>query len=155
MKLAELIGEECVLFDFQSDGKWKAIESILDHLVKVGRVTPEQRMPFLDALVRRETLASTGMDNGVALPHAQVEGLDSAVAAVAISKVGVPFESSDDSLSRILVLLVIPKRDVRSHVRTLAGIARLLNSEEMRSSLMDAGSARQVADIIREAESKS
>ena len=81
MKLAELIGEECVLFDFQSDGKWKAIESILDHLVKVGRVTPEQRMPFLDALVRRETLASTGMDNGVALPHAQVEGLDSAVGA--------------------------------------------------------------------------
>lgn len=153
MKLAELIKEECVLFDFQSDGgKWPAIEMIVDHLVKVGRVTKDQRMSFLDALVRRETLASTGMENGVALPHAQVEGLEKAVAAVAISKVGVPFESSDGSLSRILVLLVIPKRDVHHHVRTLAGIAGLLNSKEMRSALMSADSAAQISEIIREAE---
>ncbi len=155
MELAELIGEECVLFDFESDGKWKAIESVLDHLIQVGRVAPEQRMAFLDALVRRETLASTGMENGVALPHAQVEGITQAVAAVAISKVGIPFESSDGSLSRILVLLVIPKQDVRSHVRTLAGIARLLNSEEMRIALMDADSARRVSEIIHEAETNS
>mgnify|MGYP001376210983 CR=1 FL=1 len=152
MKLAELLNEDRVLFDFESEGKWRAIETILNHLVDSGQVTAEQRMPFLDALVRRETLASTGMDNGVALPHAQVEGLEKAVGAVAISKVGVPFESSDESLSRIIVLLVIPKRDVRRHVRTLAGIAGLLNSEEMRSALMDADSAQQAAEIIRKAE---
>lgn len=152
MKLAELIKEDCVLFDFQSEGKWKAIESILDHLVTVGRVAKELRMTFLDALVRRETLVSTGMDHGVALPHAQVEGIEKAVAAVAISKVGIPFESSDGSFSRIIVLLVIPKRDVHRHVRTLAGVARLLNSEEMRTALVNADSARQVSEIIREAE---
>ena len=153
MKLVDLIKEENVFLDYKAPDKWKAIEGLLDQLIVRGRVKTEQREAFLKALVARENVASTGMDHGVALPHAQVDGLEDAVAAFATSP-GIPFQSSDGKPSRIIVLLIIPKKSVQKHVRTLAGIARLLNYEEMREALVAAKSAREVTDIIRDEEAK-
>jgi len=116
MKLGELIQEDCALLDFSARDKWEAIEKILDHLVAQGRVEPERRKTFLDALVRRENIASTGMDHGIALPHAQVDGIDRAVAAIALSRAGIPFQSSDGQPARITVLLVIPKKSAQKHI---------------------------------------
>lgn len=154
MKLADLILEDGAVLNFAAKDKWEAIEKLLDHLIEKKRVRPENRKAYLDALVRRENIASTGMDHGVALPHAQVDGLEEAVAAIGLSTPGIPFQTSDGSPARITVLLLIPKKAVTKHIRTLAGIARLLNYEEMRDALLHAKSEREVLSIIREEEAK-
>jgi mannitol/fructose-specific phosphotransferase system IIA component (Ntr-type) len=154
MKLADLILEDGAVLNFSADDKWEAIEKLVDHLIAKKRVKAADRKIYLDALVRRENIASTGMDHGVALPHAQVDGLEEAVAAIGLSPKGIPFQSSDGRPARITVLLLIPKKAVQKHIRTLAGIARLLNYEEMREALLHAKSEREVLEIIRDEEAK-
>jgi mannitol/fructose-specific phosphotransferase system IIA component (Ntr-type) len=152
MKLGDLIQPEFVLMNFEATDKWEAIESLVDVLVGKGRISEEQRQPILDALVAREGIASTGMENGVALPHASVDILDEAVACVAVSRNGVPFESADDSLATILILLVIPRHRVQQHIRTLAAIARLLNVSEMRDAIVGCETPECLVKVIRDEE---
>lgn len=154
MKLADLVLEDGVILDFAARDKWEAIEKLVDRLVAKKRVKASLRKSMLDALVRRENIASTGMDHGVALPHAQVDGIDEAVAAIGLTRAGIPFQSSDGQPARITVLLLIPKPRVQQHIRTLAGIARLLNYEEMREALLNAKTEREVVEGIREEEAK-
>ncbi len=154
MKLADLLQEEGVILEFAARDKWEAIEKLVDRLVAKKRVKGTLRKAMLDALVRRENIASTGMDHGVALPHSQVDGIEDAVAAIGLTRTGIPFQSSDGQPARITVLLLIPKKRVQQHIRTLAGIARLLNYEEMREALLNAKTEREVVSIIREEEAK-
>lgn len=154
MNLAQLVREDAVLLDFEASDKWQAIERLVNHLVQTKRIPAEQRGPVLAALVSRENIASTGMDNGVALPHAQVEGLEEAVGALAVSPKGVPFGCADGKTASIIALLVIPRRSIKTHIRTLAGIARLLNYEDMRRSILRAKGAREVAEILAAEEKK-
>jgi mannitol/fructose-specific phosphotransferase system IIA component (Ntr-type) len=77
------------------------------------------------------------------------------VAALAVSQSGVPFRSADGRPARLIILIVIPKRTQRGYVKTLAGIARLLNYEEVREAFLAAKSQDEVMRIIRDEEAKS
>jgi PTS system fructose-specific IIA component len=154
VKLAELLREDLILTDFRARDKTEAIGKLVDHLVSRGLLREDRRRGVLHALFARESIASTGMEHGGALPHAGVDGLERALGAFALAPDGVPFQSADGLPSRLIVLLVIPQGSVQRHVRTLAAIARLLNYEEMRERLLRAGSAREVRRIIREEEEK-
>ena len=85
MKLSDLLSEDVILLNFSAEDKWEAMDRMLDRLEQLGRLLPGQRTPVRDALVARENIASTGLEHGVALPHATVDVLDKPVAALAIS----------------------------------------------------------------------
>jgi mannitol/fructose-specific phosphotransferase system IIA component (Ntr-type) len=121
----------------------------VDLLVAQGRLAPARRDGVHDALVARERVASTGMEFGVALPHAPVDGLEEALGVLALSSQGVNFQSADGQPARIIVGLVIPRRAVQKHIPTLAGIARLLNYEEFRESLVRARTSREALQLVR------
>ena len=104
-------------------------------------------------ILKREELGSTGLGSGVAIPHASVDGIEDALAALAISP-GIPFQSADGQPARLIILLVIPRKAVQKHIRTLAGIAKLLQYEEMRDALTNARSPREALQVIREEEQK-
>ncbi len=152
MKLADLIREDSIVLGFTAADKWKTIEALVDHLIAKGRLPAAMKLTVLGALVARENLASTGMEHGVALPHTQVEGLTEAVAAFAVAPNGVEFACADGKPATLIALLVIPRRDSKPYVRTLAGIARLLNAAEMRAALRGAKSPAEVVEIIRREE---
>jgi len=154
MKLADILRGESILLNFRAPDKWRAIESLVDVLIERGRCKKGQRKPILDALVAREQIASTGMEHGVALPHASVQVLEEPVAALGISPAGIQFQSADGKPAKLIMLLAIPKRNVQMHVRTLAGVARLMNYEEMRSALLGARTPDEVVKIIRHEEEK-
>jgi mannitol/fructose-specific phosphotransferase system IIA component (Ntr-type) len=154
VKLGDLLKEGQIATGFQARDKWEAITKIVDLLVAQGRLKAEQREPVYDALAAREKVASTGMEHGVAIPHASVDGVEDAVAALAIAPQGIPFQSADGQPARLVILLVIPRKAVQKHIRTLAGIARLLQYEEMRDALTNARSAREALAVIREEEKK-
>ncbi|HVR86647.1 MAG TPA: PTS sugar transporter subunit IIA [Planctomycetota bacterium] len=154
MKLGDLLKEGQIATGFQARDKWETITKLVDLLVAENRLKPEHREAVYDALVTREKVASTGMENGVAIPHASVDGLEDALAAFAISPGGIPFQSADGQPARLVILLVIPRKAVQKHIRTLAGIAKLLQYEEMRDALTNARSAREALQVIREEEQK-
>jgi mannitol/fructose-specific phosphotransferase system IIA component (Ntr-type) len=154
MKLGEILKEGLISVGFQARDKWEAITLLVDLLIDQGRLKPEQRESVYDALVAREKVASTGMEHGVAIPHASVDGIEDALAALAIAPPGIPFQSADGQPTRLIILLVIPRKAVQKHIRTLAGIARLLQYEEMRDALTGARTPREALQVIREEEQK-
>jgi mannitol/fructose-specific phosphotransferase system IIA component (Ntr-type) len=154
MKLGDLLQEGQVVTGFQARDKWEAIRKLVDLLVAQGRLKAEHSEAVWNALVAREKVASTGMEHGVAIPHASVDGVEDALAALATAPEGIPFQSADGQPAQLIILLVIPRKAVQRHIRTLAGIARLLQYEEMRVALLGSRSGREALKVIREEEQK-
>ena len=155
MRLGELLTEDLITFDIAASNKWEAIDALLDLLVRSGKVKAEQRKVLSDALVARENIASPGLEHGVAIPHASVDVLDEAVAVFAIARGGIPFQANDGMPAKLVILLLIPRKSIQKHIRTLTCIARLLNFEEMRNALLNAPTPADVLRIIKEEEEKS
>jgi mannitol/fructose-specific phosphotransferase system IIA component (Ntr-type) len=149
VKLSDLLREEQVLVGFHARDKWEAIGRLVDALVAAGRLPPERGDPVLEALHARERLASTGLEEGVALPHAGVSGLREPAAALAVSPRGVPFESADGRPARLIVLLAIPRPSAQAHLRALAAAARLLSLEAFRAALVRARTPREALQAVR------
>jgi mannitol/fructose-specific phosphotransferase system IIA component (Ntr-type) len=154
MILGGLLSEGQVVVDFAAQDKGEAIGKLVDLLVAQGRLAAAHRAAALEALLAREKVGSTGLEHGVALPHAIVDVPGDALAVLAVSARGVPFHAADGQPSRILVLVLIPRRQVQKHLRTLAAVARLLSFEEVREALQRARSAREALGVIREEEGR-
>jgi mannitol/fructose-specific phosphotransferase system IIA component (Ntr-type) len=154
VSLAALLREDQILLGLSARGKDDVLDALLTPLVAGGRLESGLRDAALDALKAREQVASTGMEHGIAIPHASLEALDEPLAVLGLAPDGVPFQAADGASSRILVLLLIPRKTVSRHTRTLAGIARLLQYEEVRDELLRSRSAREVLQIVRREEPK-
>ncbi|OHB70735.1 MAG: hypothetical protein A2W23_08870 [Planctomycetes bacterium RBG_16_43_13] len=154
MKLSELLSEKVILTNFKAGTKLDAVGRLVDVIIASGDIPKHHRQAVLDALIARENICSTGMEHGVAIPHATVDVLERPAAAVAVSLEGVPFQSADGKNATIIVLLIITRKDVKHNVRTLAGIARLLNYEDTRQHLLVAKTPSAILDVIREEERK-
>ncbi len=140
MQLTDLIEPRDFLIGFEPADKWEAVRALLEHLVAVGRVDAARKDDLLERILDRERSMSTGMEHGVAIPHAAVEGLPRAVAGIGAVATpgGLAFESIDARPTYLVVLLLIPKAQKLLHIRTLAEIARVLSREGVRQALVSA-----------------
>lgn len=152
MKLSEVLPESAVLLDLDGLDKWRVIEVLTDSLVSSGQVAADARGQVLEALLARERSMSTGMEQGIAIPHASVEGLQTTAVALGIARSGVAFQAIDGGDTHLVILLVNPSHRTKVHIRTLAEIARLLSNSELRSALKLATTAADALERIREAE---
>ena len=144
MKLQELFRQEDVLVGFDAGDKWAAIERMVDHLRRTGRLPEEEVGTLLDAVLQRERSMSTGMERGIAIPHAAVDALTEVAACLAVLPgEGLNFESIDGSHTRLVVLLLIPRAQKLLHIRTLADVARVLGDDEVRRALLAADSPEE------------
>jgi mannitol/fructose-specific phosphotransferase system IIA component (Ntr-type) len=136
MKLSELIVPDLVEVPLHAADKWQALATIARVPVRAGKY-PAAMVPMIEeALAARERSMSTGMEHGIAIPHAAVEGIDELVAVLALAPDGIPFEAVDRQPARILVGLVIPRHKKLLHIKTLAEVARLLARAEVRQRLL-------------------
>jgi len=142
---SELFQPEDLLLGFEPADKWEAIHSLVDHLVERGRLSSEGSETVRDAVLARERSMSTGMELGVAIPHAAVDDLPEIVGAMGVVQRdgGLDFESIDGQPTRVVVLLVIPKAQKLLHIRTLADIARVLAKDSVRERLLATGDAEE------------
>ena len=152
MRLSELFKAEDVLVGFAPADKWDAIRQMVDHLVTRGRLTKDAAPAIIDAVVARERSMSTGMEHGVAIPHAAVDAVEGVVACMGIVATpgGLAFESIDGRPARVVVLLVIPKAQKLLHIRTLADIARVLGRDSVREHLIAASTNAQAHSALVE-----
>ncbi|MFN0206082.1 MAG: PTS sugar transporter subunit IIA [Planctomycetota bacterium] len=116
--------------------KWDAIAQVLDLLVRSGRVPAARRDAIHASLVEREKSLSTGMEGGIALPHAAVDGLEELLTGLVVFREPLPFQSIDGSPVRILVMLLIPKERRFAYLPVLSDAARLLSRKDVREKLI-------------------
>ncbi len=152
MNLSEMLPESAVLLDIDGRDKWQVIEALAQCLVTSGQVLEESTGAVLDGLLNRERSMTTGMENGLAIPHTSVDCVESTIAALGISSSGVDFEAIDGKTSHLIFMLVNPAGEANTHIRRLAEIARLLSDPGLRESLVNCGTASDVLETIRSAE---
>lgn len=152
MKLSEVLVERSVVMPLEGVDKWSTIEVLTDCLVDTDQVGATHRDDVHAALVAREESMSTGMENGIAIPHTSIEHVADTAVALGVSPAGIEFDSIDGRPAHLVVLLVNPAHRTKAHIRTLAEIARLLSSADLRARLVAASSAAEVLETIRAAE---
>jgi len=154
MILSELIQRDLIKLDMQAADKWSAIEELVDILVAAHELRIGDRQGALEAVFERERSLSTGLEKTVAIPHGAVDFVGETLCCVGVSREGIPFNSLDGLDARLIVLLIIPRKSFQAHVRTLAGIARLVRVDELRERIIAARDPDEVMETVLELESR-
>ncbi|MCA8924261.1 MAG: PTS sugar transporter subunit IIA [Planctomycetes bacterium] len=148
MNLSDLLSEEVVLTPLEASDRDAAIERLIDALVDSGALQAEHRDDAAHAVHQREASQTTGLGGGVAIPHGVCEHVDEVVAALGVLPGGIDFAAIDGAPVQIVVLLLVPPNRFQAHIRTLAGVARLLNDSRMRRQIVEAPSAPAIVELI-------
>lgn len=154
MKLSQLLTDGSVILPLVASDKWQAIHIMAEGMVAMGALAGSELPAVEAALVAREESMTTGMEDGIAIPHAAVDRIPEVIAVLGIAPEGVPFEALDGQPARILVCLVIPRARKLHHIRTLAEIAKLLSRPPVRERLLGCDAPRQVLEAIAEEEAR-
>ena len=152
MRLSEILNEYVIKTDLEAEDKQEAIEELVDHLISEHEISLRNRDHILEVVFKRESSISTGVGNGVAIPHGTVDCIEDIVGALGISRDGVNFESFDGEPVHIVVLLLVPSAKISKHIKTLAQIARILNNSDVTAALRSAQSPEEAVTILEKAE---
>jgi len=136
MDVKKAISTDTVFQDLKSTTKTGVIEEILDLLIAAGKIRKENRAEVLNALLVRENKMSTGMQHGIAIPHAKTDAVEDLVAALAIKKEGIDFDALDGKPSHIFIMTISPVKRTGPHIQFLAEISRKLNQPSIREKLL-------------------
>ena len=154
MLLSEILHADVIRTSLDATTKNEAIEELVDVLVEAHEIPIALRDHVLHTVNEREESMSTGMEHGIALPHGSSEKIEDIIGAIAILPKGIEFESLDGLPARILILIVLPRRNFQGHVSTLAGIAHLMGNAAFRESILSATDVPAVLSLIEDAEDK-
>jgi CBS domain containing-hemolysin-like protein len=144
---AEIVPEAGIVLDLEATSKERAITLLVD---RIGGVLPSfDRAKATATILKREKLSSTGLGDGIALPHGRCEGLSRPYAAVGRSKAGVPFDSFDGKPAHLVFLILTPVHDEGAHIHILSKISNLLSSDYLRERLLAAEQPSEVMEVLR------
>ena len=150
MRIKDFLISKAVSVDLKATDKEGLIKELLRLLAKAGAVRNEDKL--FKILMNREALGSTGIGQGIGIPHGKSDGVNRLVGAFGISKAGVDFDSLDGEVTRIFFLLIAPEDSAGPHLKALAKISRLLKDKFFRDRLMKAKSPKEVIDIMNKEE---
>ncbi|HWP69270.1 MAG TPA: PTS sugar transporter subunit IIA, partial [Rectinemataceae bacterium] len=136
----------CVAASLKGTTKIEVIRELVAMLEKAGRVSDGGRL--LSDVLDRESRMSTGMEHGIALPHARTSGIAAPALAVGIHKEGIDFGTIDGTPGRIIALIVSPANDEAPHMQVLASLGAVLGDDDTRRRLLDAASDAEVYKIL-------
>ncbi|RPJ05434.1 MAG: PTS sugar transporter subunit IIA [Spirochaetaceae bacterium] len=148
MALLDLIKEDVVKVPLESVTKTDVIRELVDVLVKHGKIQDADKA--CDAIMKRESLGSTGLEKGIAVPHAKTDQVKSLTLAMGVSPKGVDFQAVDGQPSKLFFLMLAAPDQSGPHLEALAEIARVTRSETFCRLLCSATSAREVVGLFQE-----
>jgi len=143
-----LIDPEFFSMNLKSRSKDGVIKELVDMLAAGGKLI--DRNLVLTDVLERELSMSTGMELGIAMPHAKSDGIAETMVAVGIKKDGVNFDSFDGGLSHVFILIVSPKKDSGLHVQFLAAVGSIFGDETLREKVINAETAQDAVKLINE-----
>jgi fructose-specific phosphotransferase system IIA component len=142
-----IIKSECIILNLMGKNKEEVLTELVDLLDSRGRL--DNRDLVLEDIFRREKIMSTGMQNGVALPHAKSDGVSEICAAVGVKKEGIEFDSLDGEKSRLFIMIVSPRKISGPHVQFLAAVGTVLKDDITREEVINASSAEHAAILLQ------
>lgn len=152
MKIMDILVKDAVILDLAAHEKNAILEEMSNALAAAEPSVSAKRL--LEVLIEREGLQSTGIGEGVAIPHGKIAGLDRLMATFARSTAGVDFDSIDGQPTQLYFLLVVPDQSGGQHLKALARISRFFRDSAFRGKLIDAASTEDIFRAIEEEDAK-
>jgi PTS system nitrogen regulatory IIA component len=152
LKIMDILVKDGAILDLASDEKNGVLAEMARAVAAAEPSLDADRL--LQVLLEREELQSTGIGEGVAIPHGKIAGLEHLVASFARSVGGVDFESIDGQPTNLFFLLVVPEHSGGQHLKALARISRFLRDGEFRAKLLEAEALEDVFRAIDEEDAK-
>ena len=153
MKLRNLLTQDMIISELESENVESVLREMVKFLKKRGTITKEKEL--YEKLVQREKLGSTAIGEGVAIPHCKMKGVRNPIVMLAISKKSVDFCSLDGKPSHVFFLVVSSPDNPTMNLQILAAIAHLIRkSSSLVKKILKAKNISAVLDIIREEEEK-
>jgi PTS system nitrogen regulatory IIA component len=152
MKITDILVRQASILDLKSTSKDDLLQEMATALAGAEPALEEKAL--LGVLREREALQSTGIGEGVAIPHGKVKDLDHLVASFARSTQGVDFDSIDGQPTQLLFLLVVPEQSGGQHLKALARISRFFRDASFRAKLLGAEDLDEIFRAIEEEDAK-
>ena len=137
---------ETISLDLRGNDKEEILAEMVDLLAASGHIRDKEAV--LKAVTDREKRMSTGMQNGIAIPHGKTDSVDCLVAALGIKREGIDFGALDGQPSTIFVMTVSPDSRTGPHIQFLAEVSRPLNDASVRAKILSAASREEVLRLL-------
>jgi len=149
MKILDVLLKEAILSELKANDKKGVLEELVTPVARIADINHDY---LVKVLMERERLGSTGIGEGIGIPHGKVKGLESLVLGFGLSKKGVDFDSMDGQPAHIFFLLLTPENSTGLHLKLLARISRILKNEPFKQRLLHATNRDEIYSIIEEEE---
>jgi len=146
MRLSEIFSPDFIIDDLKATDKKAVLEELTQIITE--RETHLDKAKLLHVLSEREKLGSTGIGDGVALPHGKLKGLDKMLISFGRSRNGLDFDSIDNKPAYLFFLLLAPEDAAGIHLKSLAKISKMLKNGNFRRRLIEAKSKEEIYTII-------
>lgn len=150
MRIRDILKDSAIIVGVKAETKKAVLEEMVSVLHEQGALTDKQKM--LDVLLARESLGSTGIGQGIAIPHGKSSVATELTVACGISKTGVDFDALDDDKVFVIFLLIAPEDQASQHLKSLARVSALLKDKYFRKGLMNAEKPEDVIRILDQEE---
>lgn len=152
MKLVDVLQPQFIKFPLQKNTKEEVIKELIDVLAAHQQL--EDKEGIFRAVLEREKIMTTGVGNGVAIPHSKHPACKSFSIALGIHPQGIDYQSIDGQPVKIVFLLIGPEDKPGTHIRLLSRISRIISKSDVREKILASESAEHVYQILKEEESK-
>ncbi|KFE41754.1 PTS fructose transporter subunit IIC [Staphylococcus agnetis] len=153
MRITELLTKETIAMDLTATDKKRAIKELASQLDKAGKLNDVSA--FIEGIENRERQSSTGIGEGIAIPHAKVAAVAQPAIAFGKSKEGIDYDSLDMQPAHLFFMIAAPETGAQTHLDALAKLSGILMDEAVRARLLDATTPEEVLAIINEADDEA
>ena len=148
MRITTFLKRECIIEELKATTKEAALTELASILTRTG--STDDRDAMVKVLMARERLGSTGIGDGIAIPHGKIGGIADLMIGIGRSSKGVDFNALDGKPVHLFFLLMAPENSSGQHLKVLARISRLLKDNVLRNNLMEAGSPDELFNLLVE-----
>lgn len=146
MRIVDLINKKSISLNLKAKDKSDAIDELVDLVNNSGNLN--DRAEYKKAIIARENQSTTGIGEGIAIPHAKTKAVKNACLGAAVSKSGVDYESFDGSLSNLFFMIAAPEGANNTHLEVLSRLSTILMDEEFRKKLINAKNEDEFLNLI-------
>jgi PTS system fructose-specific IIC component len=146
MKITELLTKKTILLNIEGNQKESTIDQLVEILYIAGKISNKEE--YKAAILKREDQSTTGIGEGIAIPHAKVAAVKEAAIAFGKSSAGVDYQSLDGQPAHLFFMIAAPEGANNTHLEALARLSGMLMNEEVRKELLNAATADEVLNII-------
>ena len=146
MKIVDLLQKQGINLNFNPSTKEQCINELVDLMDKTGNLNNKDE--YKKAILAREALSTTGIGEGIAIPHGKTSAVKKASLAAAISKNGVDYDSLDGAPAHLFFMIAVPENSDNLHLEVLARLSTILMDEKFRASLINCSDIDQFLKLI-------